>query len=123
LHGLQQLAPLINLTTQTYGLMPLGFQQTSAKFLVPNNTLRLAMGAELSGRLSMDGVSGGLAAAITPTVLIQDFPAMNRRDAITTTEVVEADPSCAVSHGTVKQTVPMVFITLRAASFEKQIPT
>ena len=79
--------------------MPLGFQQTSAKFLVPNNTLRLAMGAELSGRLSMDGVSGGLAAAITPTVLIQDFPAMNRRDAITTTKVVEADPSCAVSHG------------------------
>jgi hypothetical protein len=103
--------------------MSFGLQQLPAKFLVPNNALRLAMGSKVSGRLSMDGVSGGLAAAITPTVLIQDFPAMNRRDAITTTKVVEADPSCAVSHGTVKQTVPMVFITSKAASCEKQIPT
>ena len=81
------------------------------------------MGAEMSGRLSLEGLGGGLAAAITPTVLIQDFAAMNDGDAIKTTRVVEADPSCSVPHGTVKQTVPMVFITSRAASCEKQIPT
>jgi hypothetical protein len=123
LHGFQQLAPLINLTTEAYGLMPLGFQQLPAKFLVPNNALRLAMGAEVSGRLSMDGIDGGLAAAITPAVLTQNFPAMNGGDAIKTTKVVEADPSCAVPHGPVKQTVLMVFITSRAASCQKQIPT
>ena len=81
------------------------------------------MGAELSGRMSPDGVGGGLAAAITPAVLIQKFAAMNEGDAIETTKGVEADPCCAAPHGTVKQTLPMVCITLRAASFEKQIPT
>jgi hypothetical protein len=75
------------------------------------------MGAKMSGCLSIDGVVAGLAAAITPAVLIQDF------SAIKTPQVVEADPSCAVPHGTVKQTVPMVFITSKAASCEKQIPT
>jgi hypothetical protein len=73
--------------------------------------------------LSFDGVVAGLAAAITPAVLIQDFSAMNGGDAIKTPQVVEADPSCAVPHDTLKQTVPMVFITSRAASCEKQIPT
>jgi hypothetical protein len=81
------------------------------------------MGAEVSGGFSFEGLGGGLAAAITPALLIQDFSAMNGGDPITTTQVVEADPSCAVPHGTVKQTVPMVFITSRAASCEKQIPT
>ena len=56
------------------------------------------MGAEMSGRLSLEGLGGGLAAAITPTVLIQDFAAMNDGDAIKTTRVVEADPRCAVSY-------------------------
>jgi hypothetical protein len=73
--------------------------------------------------LSFDGVVAGLAAAITPAVLIQDFSAMNGGDAIKTPQVVEADPSCAVPHDTLKQTVPMVFIASRAASCEKQIPT
>ena len=81
------------------------------------------MGAEVPGRLSFEGLGGGLAAVITPAVLIQDFSAMNGGDPIKTTQVVEADPSCAVLYGTVKQTVPMVFITSRAASCEKQIPT
>ena len=81
------------------------------------------MGAELSGHLSLDGGGGGLAAAITPALLIQDFSAMNGGDPIKTTQVVEADPSCAVPHCTVKQTVPMVLITSKAASCEKQIPT
>ena len=81
------------------------------------------MGSELSGCLSLDGLGAGLAAAITPAVLIQNFAAMNRRDAIDATKVVEADPRCAVPHDTLKQTLPMVCITLRAASFEKQIPT
>ena len=81
------------------------------------------MGPEVSGRMSIEGVEGGLAAAITPAMLIQDFAAMNDGDAIETTKVVEADPCCAAPHGTVKQTLPMVCITLRAASFEKQIPT
>ena len=35
------------------------------------------MGAKMSGCLSIDGVVAGLAAAITPAVLIQDFSAMN----------------------------------------------
>ena len=81
------------------------------------------MGAKMSGGLSFDGVVAGLAAAITPAVLMQDFSAMNGGDPIKTPQVVEADPSCAVPHGTVKQTVPMVFITSKAASCEKQIPT
>jgi hypothetical protein len=55
--------------------------------------------------------------------LIEDFSAMNRGDPIKTPQVVKADPSSAVPHGAVKQTVPMVFITSRAASCEKQIPT
>ena len=91
--------------------------------MVPNNTLRVPMGAELSGRLSLDGVGGGLAAAITPAVLIQNFAAMNDGDAIETTKVVEADPRCAVPHDTLKQTLPMVCITSRTASYQKQIPT
>ena len=81
------------------------------------------MGAKMSGCLSIDGVVAGLAAAITPAVLIQDFPAMNDGDAIETTKVVEADPCCAAPHGTVKQTLPMVCITSRTASYQKQIPT
>ena len=60
--------------------------------MVPNNTLRVPMGSELSGRMSLDGVGGGLAAAITPTVLIQNLAAMNDGDSIETTKVVEADP-------------------------------
>ena len=64
------------------------------------------MGPEVSGRMSINGVDGGLAAAITPAVLIQDFPAMNDGDAIETTKVVEADPRCAVPHDTLKQTFP-----------------
>ena len=91
--------------------------------MVPNNALRLAMGAEVSGGFSLEGLGGGLAAAITPALLIQDFSAMNGGDPITTPQVVEADPNCAVPHGAVKQTVPMVFITSKAASCEKQIPT
>ena len=81
------------------------------------------MGPEVSGRMSINGVDGGLAAAITPAVLIQDFPAMNDGDAIETTKVVEADPRCAVPHDTLKQTLPMVCITSRTASYQKQIPT
>ena len=81
------------------------------------------MGPEVSGRMSINGVDGGLAAAITPAVLIQDFSAMNGGAPITTPQVVEADPCCAVPHGAVKQTVPMVLITSKAASCEKQIPT
>ena len=81
------------------------------------------MGPEVSGRMSINGVDGGLAAAITPAVLIQDFPAMNDGDAIETTKVVEADPRCAVPHDTLKQTLPMVCITSRTASCQKQIPT
>ena len=81
------------------------------------------MGPEVSGRMSINGVDGGLAAAITPAVLIQDFPAMNDGDAIETTKVVEADPRCAVPHDTLKQTFPMVCITFRTASCQKQIPT
>ena len=81
------------------------------------------MGAELYGRLSLDGVGGGLAAAITPAVLIQNFAAMNDGDAIETTKVVEADPRCAVLHDTLRQTLPMVCITSRTASYQKQIPT
>ena len=81
------------------------------------------MGPEVSGRMSIEGVEGGLAAAITPAMLIQDFAAMNDGDAIETTKVVEADPRCAVPHDTLKQTLSMVFITSRAASCQKQIPT
>ena len=81
------------------------------------------MGPEVSGRMSIEGVEGGLAAAITPAMLIQDFAAMNDGDAIETTKVVEADPRCAVPHDTLKQTFPMVCITLRTASCQKQIPT
>lgn len=81
------------------------------------------MGAEVSGGFSLEGLCGGLAAAITPALLIEDFSAMNRGDPIKTPQVVKADPSSAVPHGAVKQTVPMVFITSRAASCEKQIPT
>ena len=81
------------------------------------------MGTEVSGRLSIYGVDGGLAATITPAVLIQDFAAMNDGDAIKTTKVVEADPRCAVPQDTLKQTLPMVCITLRTASCQKQIPT
>jgi hypothetical protein len=81
------------------------------------------MGPEVSGRMSINGVDGGLAAAITPAVLIQDFPAMNDGDAIETTKVVEADPRCAVPHDTLKQTFPMVYFTFRTASCQKQIPT
>ena len=77
------------------------------------------MGPEVSGRLSIDGIDGGLAAAITPAVLIQDFAAMNEGDAIETTKVVEADPRCAVTHETLKQTLPMVCITFRTASCQK----
>jgi hypothetical protein len=55
--------------------------------------------------------------------LIQDFPAMNDGDAIETTKVVEADPRCAVPQDTLKQTLPMVCITSRTASCQKQIPT
>jgi len=91
--------------------------------LVPNNALRLAMGSEVSRRLNLQCLGAWLAAAITPAALIQDFSAMNGGDPIKTTQVVEADPSCAVPHGAVKQTVPMVFITSKAASCEKQIPT
>ena len=81
------------------------------------------MGPEVSGRMSINGVDGGLAAAITPAVLIQDFPAMNDGDAIETTKVVEADPRCAAPHDTLKQTFPMVCFTFRTASCQKQIPT
>ena len=81
------------------------------------------MGPEVSGRMSIEGVEGGLAAAITPAMLIQDFAAMNDGDAIETTKVVEADPRCAVPHDTLKQTLPMVCITSRSASCQKQIPT
>ena len=81
------------------------------------------MGPEVSGRMSINGVDGGLAAAITPAVLIQDFPAMNDGDAIETTKVVEADPRCAVPHDTLKQTFPMVCFMFRTASCQKQIPT
>ena len=81
------------------------------------------MGPEVSGRMSINGVDGGLAAAITPAVLIQDFPAMNDGDAIETTKVVEADPRCAVPHDTLKQTFPMMCFTFRTASCQKQIPT
>ena len=81
------------------------------------------MGPEVSGRMSIEGVEGGLAAAITPAMLIQDFAAMNDGDAIETTKVVEADPRCAVPHDTLKQTFPMVCITFRTASCQKQIPT
>ena len=81
------------------------------------------MGPEVSGRMSINGVDGGLAAAITPAVLIQDFPAMNDGDAIETTKVVEADPRCAVPHDTLKQIFPMVCFTFRTASCQKQIPT
>ena len=81
------------------------------------------MGPEVSGRMSIEGVEGGLAAAITPAMLIQDFAAMNDGDAIETTKVVEADPRCAVPHDTLKQTLPMVCITSRTASCQKQIPT
>ena len=81
------------------------------------------MGPEVSGRMSIEGGEGGLAAAITPAMLIQDFAAMNDGDAIETTKVVEADPRCAVPHDTLKQTFPMVCITLRTASCQKQIPT
>jgi hypothetical protein len=81
------------------------------------------MGAKVPGGLSFEGLGGGLAAVITPAVLIQDFSAMNGGDPIKTTQVIEADPSCTVPHGTVKQTVQMVFITSTAASCEKQIPT
>ena len=81
------------------------------------------MGPEVSGRMSIEGVEGGLAAAITPAMLIQDFAAMNDGDAIETTKVVEADPRCAVPHDTLKQTLPMVCITSRTASYQKQIPT
>ena len=81
------------------------------------------MGAELSGHLSLDGGGGGLAAAITPAVLIQNFAAMNDGDAIDATKVVEADPGCAVPHDTLKQTLLMVCITSRTASCQKQIPT
>jgi hypothetical protein len=48
---------------------------------------------------------------------------MNDGDAIETTKVVEADPRCAVPHDTFKQTLPMVCITSRSASCQKQIPT
>ena len=81
------------------------------------------MGPEVSGRMSIEGVEGGLAAAITPAMLIQDFAAMNDGDAIETTKVVEADPRCAVPHDTLRQTLPMVCITSRTASYQKQIPT
>ena len=81
------------------------------------------MGPEVSGRMSINAVEGGLAAAITPAMLIQDFAAMNDGDAIETTKVVEADPRCAVPHDTLKQTFPMVCITFRTASCQKQIPT
>ena len=81
------------------------------------------MGPEVSGRMSINGVDGGLAAAITPAVLIQDFPAMNDGDAIETTKAAEADPRCAVPHDTLKQTFPMVCFTFRTASCQKQIPT
>ena len=81
------------------------------------------MGPEVSGRMSINGVDGGLAEAITPAVLIQDFPAMNDGDAIDTAKVVEADPRCAVPHDTLKQTFPMVCFTFRTASCQKQIPT
>ena len=81
------------------------------------------MGPEVSGRMSINGVDGGLAAAITPAVLVQNFAAMNDGDAIETTKVVEADPRCAVPHDTLKQTLPMVCITFRTASCQKQIPT
>ena len=81
------------------------------------------MGPEVSGRMSINGVDGGLAAAITPAVLIQDFPAMNDGDAIETTKVVEADPRCAAPQDALKQTLPMVCITFRTASCQKQIPT
>ena len=81
------------------------------------------MGAEVPGCLSFEGLGGGLATVITPAVFIQDFSAMNGGDPIKTPQVIEADPSCAVPHGAVKQTVPMVFITSKAASCEKQIPT
>jgi hypothetical protein len=56
-------------------------------------------------------------------MLIQDFAAMNDGDAIETTKVVEADQRCAVPHDTLKQTFPMVCITFRTASCQKQIPT
>jgi hypothetical protein len=46
---------------------------------------------------------------------------MNDGDAIETTKVVEADPRCAVPHDTLKQTLPMVCITSRTASYQKQI--
>ena len=81
------------------------------------------MGPEVSGRMSINGFDGGQAAAITPAVLIQDFAAMNDGDAIETTKVLEADPRCAVPHDTLKQTFPMVCITFRTASCQKQIPT
>ena len=42
------------------------------------------MGAEVSGGFSFEGLGGGLAAAITPALLIQDFSAMNGGDPITT---------------------------------------
>jgi hypothetical protein len=69
------------------------------------------MGAEVPGCLSFEGLGGGLATVITPAVLIQDFSAMNGGDPIKTTQVVEADPNCAVPYGMMKKTVPMVFIT------------
>ena len=81
------------------------------------------MGPEVSGRMSINGVDGGLAAAITPAVLIQDFPAMYDGDGIETTKVVEADPRCVVPLDTLKQTFPMVCFTFRTASCQKQIPT
>ena len=81
------------------------------------------MGPEVSGRMSIEGVEGGLAAAITPAMLIQDFAAMNDGDAIDATKVVKADPRCAVPHDSFKQTLPMVYITSRSASCQKQIPT
>jgi hypothetical protein len=48
---------------------------------------------------------------------------MNGGDPIKTPQVVEADPSNAVPHDTLKQTLPMVCITSRTASYQKQIPT
>ena len=81
------------------------------------------MGAKMSGCLSIDGVVAGLAAAITPAVLIQNFAAMNDGDAKDATKVVEADPRCAAPHDPLKQTLSIVCITSWSASCQKQIPT